>query len=72
MFPHFLAGYPFNCPRDQYVVLSPAGGAAPGQENDQEEIRMNGIHVTNVLSYTTEDLRNNLDNGISSISKLFG
>jgi hypothetical protein len=30
MFPHFLAGYPFNCPLDSYVVLSLAGGAAPG------------------------------------------
>jgi hypothetical protein len=24
-----FAGYPFNCPLDPYVVLSPAGGAAP-------------------------------------------
>jgi hypothetical protein len=29
-FPTFFAGYPFGYPLDSYVVLSPAGGAAPG------------------------------------------
>jgi hypothetical protein len=27
---HFFAGYPFGYLLDPYVVLSPAGGAAPG------------------------------------------
>jgi hypothetical protein len=32
MFPNFLAGYFFGYPLDSYVVLSSAGGAAPGHK----------------------------------------
>jgi hypothetical protein len=30
MFPIILGGYSFGYPLDMYMVLSPAGGAAPG------------------------------------------